>query len=146
MSLLISFITIVMLLMVAPCIINCLTHFVSAQVNKLQHAVPIQQGYTKLRLTTENIAHPQMDTAIRTLRLETIKWGRPNAPCCCPSSAGSSQRNLDVPIPKELGLLSLKGGMLGSQNRKKKSKMVVAERQGREKPLKIEQRKVQGPE
>ena len=25
-----------MLLMIAPCIINCLTHFVSAQVNKLQ--------------------------------------------------------------------------------------------------------------
>ena len=35
-------ITILMLLMIAPCIINCLTHFVSAQVNKLQHAVPVQ--------------------------------------------------------------------------------------------------------
>ena len=32
--------------------------FVSAQVNKLQHAVPIQQGYIKLHLTTENITHP----------------------------------------------------------------------------------------
>ena len=35
-------ITILMLLISAPCIINCLTHFVSAQVNKLQHAVPVQ--------------------------------------------------------------------------------------------------------
>ena len=51
-------ITILMLLMIASCIINCLTHFVAAQVNKLQHAVPIQQGYTKLRLTMENITHP----------------------------------------------------------------------------------------
>ena len=34
--------------------------------------------------------------------------------------------------------------MLGSQNREKESKMVVAKRQGREKPLKIEQRKVKG--
>ena len=34
--------------MIAPCIINCLTYFVSAQVNKLQHAVPVQQGYIKL--------------------------------------------------------------------------------------------------
>ena len=27
----------------------------------------------------ENITHPYMDTAIRTLRLETSKRGRPNA-------------------------------------------------------------------
>ena len=46
------------LLMIAPCIINCLTNFVSAQVNKLQHAVPVQQGYIKLQLTMENITHP----------------------------------------------------------------------------------------
>ena len=39
MPLLILIITILMLLMIAPCIINCLTHFVSAQVNKLKHAV-----------------------------------------------------------------------------------------------------------
>ena len=51
-------ITILMLLISAPCIINCLTHFVSAQVNKLQHAVPVQQGYIKLQPTTENITHP----------------------------------------------------------------------------------------
>ena len=54
-----------------------------------------------------------MDTAIRTLKLETSKRGRPNAPRH-PSSAGSSQRDRDTPIPKELGLPSLEGGMLGS--------------------------------
>ena len=58
MLLLIPVITILMLLMIAPCIINCLTHFVSAQVNKLQHAVPDQQGYIELHLTMENITHP----------------------------------------------------------------------------------------
>ena len=102
-----------MLLMIAPCIINCLTCFVSAQVNKLQHAMPVQQRYVKLQRTMENITHPQMDMATRTLRPETSKRGRPNAPRC-PSSVGSSQKELDTPIPKELGLLSLEGGMLGS--------------------------------
>ena len=32
---------------IASCIINCLTHFVSAQVNTIQHAVLVQQGYIK---------------------------------------------------------------------------------------------------
>ena len=50
-----------------------------------------------------------MDTAIRTLRLETSRKGRPNA-SCCPSSAGSSQKDLNAPIPKELGLPFLEGG------------------------------------
>ena len=54
-----------------------------------------------------------MDTAVKTLKPETNKRGRPNAPHH-PSSAGSSQKDLDTPIPKELGLPSLKGGMLGS--------------------------------
>ena len=36
--------------------------------------------------------------------------------------------------------------LLGSLNREKESKMVVAKRQGREKPGKIEQKKVRGPE
>ena len=53
-----------------------------------------------------------MDTAIRTLRLETSKTGRPNTPHC-PSSTGCSQKDLDTPIPKELGLPSLEVGMLG---------------------------------
>ena len=51
MPLLVLVITILMLLMIDPCIINCLTHFVSAQVNKLQHAVSVQQEYMKLHLT-----------------------------------------------------------------------------------------------
>ena len=54
-----------------------------------------------------------MDTAIRPLKLESSKRGRPNAPCH-PSSAGSSQKDLDATIPKELGLLSLDRGMLSS--------------------------------
>ena len=128
MSPLIPVITILMLLMVALCIINCLTHFVSAQVNKLQHAVPVQQQYINLHPTTENITHPQMDTALRTLRLESSKRGRSNAPHH-PSSAGISQRDLGAPIPKELGLLSLEGGILGHQKKKKESKTVVAKRQ-----------------
>ena len=70
---------------------------------------PVQQGYMKLHLTMENITHPWMDTAIRTLRLETSKKGRPNAPHH-PSSPGSSQRDLDAPISKELGHPSLEGG------------------------------------
>ena len=32
--------------------------FCPAQVNKLQHAVSVQQGYIKLHLATENITHP----------------------------------------------------------------------------------------
>ena len=86
-----------------------------------------------------------MDTAIRTLRLETSKRGRPNAPHH-PSSVGCSQRDLDTPIHKELGLPSLKGSRLGSYNRKKESRMSEAKRQRREKPVKIEQKKVQGLE
>ena len=58
MPLLIPVITILMLLMIYLCIINCLTRFVSAQVNKLQHAVPVQQGYIKLQPTMGNITHP----------------------------------------------------------------------------------------
>jgi len=50
-----------------------------------------------------------MDTTMRTLRLEISKRERPNAPHH-PSSAGSSQRDLDAPIPKELGLTSLEEG------------------------------------
>ena len=62
-----------------------------------------------------------MDTAIRTLRLETSKRGRPNTPRN-PSSAGSSQKDLDAPIPKVMGLPSLEGGMLGGRIGKKSPK------------------------
>ena len=55
-----------------------------------------------------------MDTTIRTLRLETSKRGRPNTPHHH-SSAGRSQKDLATPIPKELGLPSLEGGVLDSQ-------------------------------
>ena len=41
-----------------------------------------------------------------------LEWGAiafsANTPRC-PSSAGSSQKDLDAPIPKELGFLSLEG-------------------------------------
>ena len=97
---------ILMMLMIIPCTVNWLICFVSAEVNHLQHAVPVQQRYK----TTANHGkyHTPLDTAIRTLRLETSKRGRPNTPHR-PSSAGSSQKDLDAPIPKELGLPSLEG-------------------------------------
>ena len=43
---------------IVPCIIICLTCFVSALINKLQNTVLVQQEYVKLYLTTENITHP----------------------------------------------------------------------------------------
>ena len=45
MPLLVCVITMLMLLVMPPGITNRLTHLVSAQVNKLQHAVPFQQRY-----------------------------------------------------------------------------------------------------
>ena len=54
-----------------------------------------------------------MGTAISTLRPEISKRGEAQAPRH-PSSAGSSQNDLDTPIPKELGLISLEKGMSGS--------------------------------
>ena len=53
--------------------------------------------------------------------MDTEAW-RPSA-LHCPSSAESSQRDLDAPIPKELGFPSLEWEMLGSYNRKKESRM-----------------------
>ena len=47
--------------MMSPYIIHCLTQFVSAQINKLQYAVLVQQGYIKLLSTTENIYHSPLD-------------------------------------------------------------------------------------
>ena len=101
---------ILMMLMIIPHTVNWLTCFVSAQVNQLQHAVPVQQRY---KTTADHGKyHTPLDTAIRTLRIETSKRGRPNTPRR-PSSAGSSQKDLDAPISKELGLPSLEGGILG---------------------------------
>ena len=76
-----------------------------------------------------------MDTTIRTLMLDTSKRGRPKARYC-PSLAGSRQKDLDTRIPKELGLPSLAGGMLGSQIRKKESRMVVAKDEDGKSPRK----------
>ena len=36
---------ILMMLMIISCTVNCLTCFVSARVNQLQHTVPVQQRY-----------------------------------------------------------------------------------------------------
>ena len=40
-----SYYAILMMLMIISCTVNCLNCFVSAQVNKLQHTVPVQQRY-----------------------------------------------------------------------------------------------------
>ena len=48
---------ILMMLMIIPCTVNCLTCFVSAQVNQLQHAGQFNKDI-ELQLTTENITHP----------------------------------------------------------------------------------------
>ena len=121
---------ILMILMIILCTVNCLTCFVSAEVNQLQHAVPVQQRYQTT--ADQGKYRTPLDSAIRTLRIETGKRGRPNTPRH-PSSAGSSQKDLDAAFPKELGLPSLEGGMLGRQNREKESKMAEAKRQGRSK-------------
>ena len=54
------------------------------------------------------VGPPSLLTAIRTLRLETSKRGRLNAPHL-PSSAGSSQRNSDAPTPNDLPFHLLTG-------------------------------------
>ena len=100
MPLRIRIITILMLLMIAPCIIDCLTRFVSAQVNKLQHTVPVQQGYIKLQLTTENITHPQMHTAIRTLRPETSLRGGGPMPLTIPVQSEVARKTSMPLFPK----------------------------------------------
>ena len=140
MPLLVLVITILMLLMIAPCIVNCLACCLCPGQQATTCSTS-STGYIKLQPTTENITHPQMDTAIRTLKPETSKRGRPNVPCH-PSSAGSCQKDINASIPKELGLPSLEG----SQNRKQEYRMTEAKRQGREKPTEAEPWKVQGPE
>ena len=109
--------------------INCLTHVVSAQVNKLQHAGPVQQRYIKPQPTTKNITHPQMDTAIRTLRLETSKMGGGPMPLPILVQQNVARENSTLLYPKNWASHLLRGGMLGSQNRKKESRMVVVKRQ-----------------
>ena len=78
-----------------------------------------------------------MGISIRTLRLETSERVRSKAPCY-PSSTGSSQKDIDAPISKEMCILCREGGMLGSYNRKKGSRMVVAKRKRGGNPMKME--------
>ena len=80
-----------------------------------QQATICSASSTRIYRTTADHGkhHSPLDTVIRTLRPETSKRGRPNAPHHS-RSAGSSQRDLNVPTLKELGLPSLEGGILGS--------------------------------
>ena len=80
-----------------------------------QQATICSASSTRIYRTTADHGkhHSPLDTDIRTLRPEISKKGRPNAPHHS-SSPGSSQRDLNAPIPKELGLPSLEGGMLGN--------------------------------
>ena len=70
---------VLMMLMIVPCTVNCLTCFVSAQVNKLQHALPVQQRY-KTTADHRKYHSPLHGHSMRTLRPETNKRGRPNTP------------------------------------------------------------------
>ena len=100
MPLLVPASTILMLLMTVPCIINCLTSFVSAQVNKLQHKLPVQQWYIKLWLTTENITPPYMDTAIRTPGPDTSKVGGGPMPFAFPVKQEVARKTSKSLFPK----------------------------------------------
>ena len=96
------------MLMIIPCTVNCLTRFVSAQVNQLQHAVPVQQRY---KTPADHEKHHSPLGGHRYKDSEA--WGYQEGEAQAlrhPSSAGSSQKDLDTPISKELSLLSLEGG------------------------------------
>ena len=84
-----------------------------------------------------------METAIRILRLQTSKRGRSSAPRY-PNLAGSSQRELDVYIPKEMGLLSLEVGILVRIGRigKRSPKWWWLKDKERKKHAKVEQKKI----
>ena len=139
MPLLVLVITILMLLVIAPCIINCLIHFVSAQVNKLQHVVPVEQGYIKLQPTTEKISLTLRWTLLQEL------WGLRLA-------KGGGPKPLAIPVQQEvaretsMSLFPKIGPPISWGNRKKESKMAVPKRKRREKSTEIEQSKVWGPE
>ena len=84
-----------------------------------------------------------MNTTVRTLRLQTSKRGRSSAPRY-PNLAGSSQRELDVYIPKEMGLLSLEVGILVRIGRigKRSPKWWWLKDKERKKHGKVEQKKI----
>ena len=75
---------------------------------------------------------------IRLLHSIFLKWK--NLPFFPPRFFGCPNNQTDIDVNRSKTNLTL----LGSQNREKESRMAVAKRQGREKPAKIEQRKVPG--
>ena len=83
-----------------------------------------------------------MDTAIRTLKLETTRGGGP-MPLTIPVQQEVARKTLTPLFPNNWAshLLGV-GGILCRQNRKNESKLAVAKRQRKEKPTKMEQRKV----
>ena len=141
MSLLTPVSTILTLLIIVPCSINYLTHFVSAQVNKLQNAVLVQQGYIKLYQPQKtSITHPQRDTTIRTLRLETSKRGSP-MPLADPDQQEVA-RETSVPlIPKNWASHLLRGVFQVVRIGKRSLKWWWQKDKQREKPTQREQRK-----
>ena len=82
--------------MIVPCIINCLTCFVSAQVNKLQHAVPVQPRYK----TTAD--------AMSALRPETSKRRGP-IPLAIPIQQEVARKTLTPLFPKNWASHLLRG-------------------------------------
>ena len=100
MPLLVLVITILMLLMISLCIINCLTHFVSAQVSKLQHVVPVEQGYIKLQLTTEKKSLTLSWTLLQGLwGLRLARGGGPK-PLAIPAQQEVARGTLITLFPK----------------------------------------------
>ena len=67
----------------------------------------------KLQPTPENISHPEMGTAIRTLRPETSKRGGP-MPLATPVQQEVARETSTPLFPKNWASHLLRGGMLGS--------------------------------
>ena len=97
----------------------------------------MQRQFNKDKTTANhrNISHPEMDTAVRTLRPETSKRGGP-MPLATPVQQEVAKETLTPLFTKNWASHLLRGGMLGSKNREKESKMAVAKRPGRESPRK----------
>ena len=86
-----------------------------------------------------------MDTIIRTLRLETSKRGRPKTPCY-PNSAGSSQRDLNAPIPKNWASHLLRRECWIVRIGKRNPNWQWLKDKEREEPVKTKQTKICRPE
>ena len=98
---------ILMMPMIIPCTVNCLTCFVSAQVNQLHHAVPVQQRY-KTTADHEKY-HTPLDTAIRTLKIETSRRERPNIPLAAPVQQEVPRKTSTPLFPKNWASHLLRG-------------------------------------